>query len=239
VASEGKVQKRPQERDFKRYPSLRISELAHIAENIDAFCEGSNWVRGYLARPHHELGRIGNVCPFAQPALDSDAIRIAVVRLVTNNKRAEILDAIEYHLESFVSHASASTDATLHATLILFPDVLPSEAPYLIDHTKEELKPRFVEQGLMLGEFHADNNSRGLHNPDFRPLRSSIPILAIRRIVSTDFVFLNRPEYDAATRLQYLQAYLSVPGISKNNREEVEKAVASLRTELQCHASQY
>ena len=110
-------------------------------------------VQNYLSRPHAELGRLGNVCPFAQPALDYDSIRIAVVRLAGDKRRAQILDAINHHLAAFVSTAGPSDKQMLHATLILFPDVSPEDAPDLIDRIKEELKPSFVQQGLMLGEF--------------------------------------------------------------------------------------
>jgi hypothetical protein len=172
------------------------------------------------------------VCPYAQTALTKDTLRIAVVRLTGADKRTQIRDAIQYHLEAFVSNAGPGDERILHATLIMFPDVSLEEAPDLIDRTKEELKPRFIEQGLMLGEFHARNQSPGLHNPDFRPLRSPTPMLAIRHMVPTDFVFLNRPEYDANTRLNYLEAYLTVPSIPQSSREEVERAAASLRAQL-------
>jgi hypothetical protein len=208
---------------------VSVSEISHFAENIDTFSEAAEWVRTYLARPHPALGRTGPVCPFAKPALIKDTIRVAVVRLAHGDKRAQIIRAIQHHLDSFVSTAGPDNDRLLHSTLILFPDVSLEEAPNLIDLTKEELKTKFIEQGLMLGEFHALNESPGLHNPEFRPLRSPIPMLAIRYMVPTDFVFLDRAEYDVSTRIQYLQAYLAVPHIPQASREEAERAVASLR----------
>ncbi len=212
--------------------SLSVSEVAHVSENIDVLCEAATWVRTYLARPHSALGRTGTVCPFAQPALLKDTIRVAVVRLTGSNKRTQIMEAVEYHLEAFVSRPAQEGDRILQATLIMFPDVSPEEAPELIDRTKEELKVRFIQQGLMLGEFHPRNESPGLHNPEFRPLRSQIPMLAIRHMVPTDFVFLNRSEYDATTRLRYLEAYLAVQGLPQSSREEVERSAASLRAEV-------
>jgi hypothetical protein len=151
--------------------------------------------------------------------------------------RSLSVSEFEHFFENINSTDSPSGEKMLHATLILFPDVSPEEAPDLIDRTKEELKPSFVQQGLMLGEFHRSNESPGLHNPNFRPLRSPIPMLAIRHMVSSDFVFLNRSEYSTATRLRYLEAYLAAPGIPKYSREEAERAVASLRSELQNYAS--
>jgi hypothetical protein len=217
--------------------SLSASEFEHFSENINVFREALVWIRNYLVRPHPELGRQGTVCPFAQAALDCDTMRISVVRLTDGNKQMQIRDAVKYHLATFISADSPSDEQMLHATLILFPDVSSEEAPDLIDRTKEELKHSFVQQGLMLGEFHGRNESQGLHNPNFRPLRSPIPMLAIRRMVSSDFIFLNRSEYDRATRLRYLEAYLVAPGIPEYSREEAERAAASLRSELQNYAS--
>jgi hypothetical protein len=214
------------------YQSLSANEFEHFADNTDAFREGVAWIKNYLARPHSELGRQGTVCPFAQPALDHDTIRLAVVRLSVDNRRKQILDAVAYHLKAFLSTDGPGDQKLLHATLILFPDVSLEEAPDLIDRIKEELKSSFVQQGLMLGEFHQRNDSPGLHNPDFKPLRSPIPMLAIRRMVSTDFMFLNRSDYDAPTRLRYLDAYLTAPGIPEHARKEGARAAASLRAEL-------
>jgi uncharacterized protein DUF6875 len=226
------VQKHPTVSKAAPYRSLSAGEFEHLTDNMEAFREGVEWIRNYLARPHPELGRQGTVCPFAQPALDDDTIRLAVVRLSGGNKRTQILDAVEYHLKAFLLTGSPGEQQMLHATLILFPDVSPEEAPDLIDRTKEDLKSSFVQRGLMLGEFHQRNNSPGLHNANFRPLRSPIPMLAIRRMVSTDFMFLNRSEYDAPTRLRYLDAYLSAPGIPEHARKEGARAAASLRAEL-------
>jgi len=45
----------------------------------------------------------------------------------------------------------------------------------------ERCKPNFVERGLMLGEFWSGNDSPGVHNPEFRPLDSPVPLLVIRQ----------------------------------------------------------
>jgi hypothetical protein len=62
--------------------------------------------------------------------------------------------------------------------------------------------------GLLVGEFHAANANPGLHNPDFRPLRSPVPMLAIRHLVESDLAFLNRDFYPVSLRATYLRSYL-------------------------------
>lgn len=217
------------------YQSLTVDEFNHVAENIDLFRSGCDWIRNYLAKPHPQLGRTGSVCPFAAPALAKDTLRLAVVRLQpTIDKRPQIVGAINHHREIFLSAAASGEPPALRSTLVLFPDVSLEEAGELIDRTKEELKNSFVEQGLMLGEFHHQNESPGLHNPAFMPLRSPIPMLVIRRMVITDFVFLNRSEYDTATRLRYLETYFKVSGVTDLTLgKEVERVIASLKKELQ------
>lgn len=216
------------------YPALTVEEVAHIIEHSEMFQLTSEWIRTYLARPHSELGRSGNVCPFATPALAKDTLRLAVVRLsLGKDKHTQIRDAVAYHRNAFLSHEDAEANKLLQSLLMLFPDVLPDEAADLIDRTKEEMKASFVEQGLMLGEFHSRNDSPGLHNASFLPLRSPIPMLVIRRLVASDFVFLSRQEYDPATRLRYLEGYLLAPGLAESGiRREVERTVAALRDEL-------
>ena len=65
---------------------------------------------------------------------------------------------------------------------------------------QKELKPFFVEKGLMIGEFHMANNMStkpltniqinyfyligGLRNPNFYPLRTPYPCLAMRYMVN-------------------------------------------------------
>ena len=60
----------------------------------------------------------------------------------------------------------------------------------LIDEVQQELKGKFIEKGLMIGEFHKANNSSGLRNPNFYPLRTPYPCLAIRYMVASDIAFM-------------------------------------------------
>jgi len=60
---------------------------------------------------------------------------------------------------------------TFKSIILIFPDIDLKNAPDLIDGTQKQLK-KFVERGLMLGEFHLMNNSSGLRNKNFFPLRT-------------------------------------------------------------------
>jgi hypothetical protein len=210
-------------------------QVGYFESNAQAFSQVASWVDGYLARPHKDLGRPGTVCPFAPEALMRDLIRIAVVRLGKNQKQ-QIEEAVLHFRRAFHEMEPRTGDASIYkAILIAFPDVSLADAPGLIDVSKERLKPLFVNDGLMLGEFHELNESPGLHNPDFRPLRSPIPLLAIRRMVYSDIVFLNRPSDPPERRIRFLEAYLNPANtLRKQDREaalemlsELKKTVAS------------
>lgn len=45
----------------------------------------------------------------------------------------------------------------------------------------------------MIGQFHPLSDEPGIYNPDFRPLRSPFPMIAIRKIVPEDHPFLKAP----------------------------------------------
>ena len=76
---------------------------------------------------------------------------------------------------------------------------LSRSAP-LLPLLQAALKEEFVSRGLMLGEFHLLNNASGLHNPDFFPLRTVCPALAIRHMVPSDLVFLSGEQVRAVRR---------------------------------------
>ncbi len=121
------------------------------------------------------------------------------------------------------------------AILLIFPDISGLlEQTALVDRIQQQLKPFFVEEGLMIGEFHEHNESPGLHNPDFRPLRSPIPMLAIRFMTEPDLPFLSRSSDDPQVRIRYLNAYLQQ--ISATNKDS--KAFATAHAALQIAQSQ-
>lgn len=158
----------------------------------------TSWVADYLAQPHNDLGRAGPVCPFARSALDRDLLWFTVVR----GEAPAVVDVVaELHdfTETFLSLPPESgPDSLLKAVFILFPDVVDTA---LIDLVQQSLKSDFVDAGLMVGQFYTGCTEPGLWNPDFRPLQSPIPLIAIRYMVSSDFPFLN-------TNSAWVESYL-------------------------------
>ncbi|OZV75873.1 hypothetical protein CA850_27810 [Micromonospora echinospora] len=183
-----------------------------------------DWARDYLCRPHPELGRTGNVCPYAQGSLDRNAFYLTVAP--GRAHPADELDRLLIHHRDWLLDLSRHRgDAAQFTTiLIVFPDLAAADVPEVVDLTQERLKARFVVHGLMLGEFHAGPPAKGgLWNPDFAALRCPVPLLAIRHMVPTDFFFL-RDDPDN------VRAYLArfADQIPPHLRETVRRAVDQL-----------
>jgi hypothetical protein len=183
------------------------SEIAHLQQDLPYLMEIMEWVKSFLARHHPDLGRTGFVCPFVPYALKSDSIKLTVIR-AKNLRQKQIEEIVLNYRDIFLDIVEAGEKelAVYKAFLLIFPD-LPIEDTAIIDGIQQKLKPLFVESGLMLGEFHQRNESPGLHNPNFRPLRSPIPLLAIRFMVESDLPFLDNAN-TPHLRIKYLEAYL-------------------------------
>ncbi|MGD1949077.1 MAG: DUF6875 domain-containing protein [Leptolyngbyaceae cyanobacterium] len=167
----------------------------------------ARWLEQFLAKPHPTLGRAGLVCPFVPRALRMETIQMVEVSTQELNQ-TELEALVKNCRETFLNQFPQQGNlATYKALLLIFPDI-PNEQCGIVDQVQQKLKPFFVEKGLMLGEFHRFNQSPGLHNPDFRPLQSPVPMLAIRFMTEADLPFLSRTTDSPEMRVEYLAAYL-------------------------------
>jgi hypothetical protein len=97
---------------------------------------------------------------------------------------AECEAAVSRCLEWFSSRPRSVTDCIILS--------LPSLQPEHVDAVQKKFKPVAVSMGLMVGEFHMGNTTRGIRSkePSFLPLRSVVPMLAFRNMVPGDAIFL-------------------------------------------------
>lgn len=149
------------------------------------------WARQYLCRPHPELGRRGPVCPYAQASLDRGMFFLAVHRGELASPDALDQMLLVYRDWFRQLPPTGGPAAQFKTILLTLPDIPAPAGNHIVDATQARLKPRYVADGLMIGEFHSGPPAKaGLWNPDFRPLRSPLPLLAIRHMVPSDFPFL-------------------------------------------------
>ncbi len=205
-----------------------LLRASHVEQDMpdSALAVTVRWVRDFLARPHPHVGRAGPVCPFTPTALALDTIWLTEVS-ETKVDRAAVEALIADYRDLFLELDPRSGQAALSKTiLVVFPN-LGEQGARVVDEVQAAQKAPFVEAGLMLGEFHAANESPGLRNPDFRPLRSPVPMLAIRHMVETDLPFLRRDIDAPEVRTKFLRAYLRRLG-SSVRRSNFDQAIAAL-----------
>lgn len=161
------------------------------------------WAQSYLCGPHAELGRSGPVCPFTRPSLRKELFYLAVYP-GRELDQGQVREVVRGYRDWFMEMEPRSGSSAAYKTVgIVFPDLSEEQWVSLIEDTQEALKSDYVHEGLMIGEFHPGPPRKGgLRNPDFRPLRSPLPLLSIRHMVPTDFVFLN-------DRRDWMESYLA------------------------------
>ncbi|OJF15884.1 DUF6875 domain-containing protein [Couchioplanes caeruleus] len=182
------------------HPGTLLFEVADLAAAephpaaagaVDQLRAVVHWAREYLCRPHPELGRRGPVCPYAQASLERGSFYLAVRRGTSIDAAALERLLVEYRDWFRRLEPVTGPGAQFKTILLVFPDLPVEAAATVVDATQQRLKPRYVADGLMIGEFHGGPPPKaGLWNADFRPLRSPLPLLAIRHMVVTDFPFL-------------------------------------------------
>jgi hypothetical protein len=183
------------------------TKIEKIQQDLPYLIEITAWLNAYIAKHHPDLGRPGVVCPSVPHGLKANNIEMSVVR-TQNLDLAQIEDIVQNYRSVFVKTAAKEKKIAMYkAFVLIFPDVDIEAVTQIINPIQRKLKPLFVDSGLMIGEFHGRTENPGLHNPDFRPLRSPIPLLVIRFMHKLDLPFLENSA-DPHLRIRYLEAYL-------------------------------
>ena len=81
-------------------------------------------------------------------------------------------------------------DRIFRSIIVTFPSIAESDAPPLIEKVQRELKPDFLRDGLMIGEFYPECPAPGIHNAAFRALQSPVTAIAIRHMTLQDAPFM-------------------------------------------------
>lgn len=165
-------------------PTLRFLDAGEPASQLI-----SSWLRSYVTKPHPELGRPGAVCPFVGQALAGHKVSIACCELGAEPQQEHMLSALEQGANWFHEQARGADEPDLTSLIVAFPD-LAREHWHLIDDSHREVKTRFVESGLMLGQFHPECEAPAAHNAAFPVNRGPVPLMVIRRMAAHDILFL-------------------------------------------------
>jgi hypothetical protein len=188
----------------------QMSPSARGAGDIPPECAiVADWIRSYLMRPHADLGRSGDVCPFAAQATRLDLVRIGSSDAPAN-EAPRILATMEAALRVFDAIACKKSMRNFRTVVIAFPNCADGDGVRALKRTQNRLRHHSILRAKMIGCFEPNSPDAGLINADFRPLRSPIPLLAIRALVENDAPFVRRnplltPIYLAKFRLAALR----------------------------------
>jgi hypothetical protein len=152
----------------------------------------AHWISSYLMSSHPELGRAGDVCPFTAQASRLDTIRVGVCD-ASSAEITRVKSIMRYCFAQLARIPCPRSMEHFRTIIVGFPNIQDDEnGMQTLRAVQDKLKFYCLRRGLMIGRFHAGSADRGLWNPDFRPLRSPIPLLAIRHLVENDAAFAAR-----------------------------------------------
>jgi hypothetical protein len=136
---------------------------------------------------------------------------------------------IAYLRDRFLGEEEAQGKMNIfNSWVMIFLDLAPAKYASVLEIPQKRMKPSFVTQGLMLGEFYPTCPAPGIRNRSFRPLRSPLPLLAIRHMVESDIDFLSPSSDPLPVQIQSLRAYLQFLGSSLSPGSQM-KAREALR----------
>ncbi|WP_371515337.1 DUF6875 domain-containing protein [Kitasatospora sp. NBC_01300] len=179
--------------------ALRIDTALRVysAEQIDAGAADHHpeaaeilaWSRRFLTTAHPDLGRSGPVCPYTQPSLRRGLFHIAVADTGADGDLPALVGELRAWYDRLLADLTEESDRELLTVLLVLPGLDRADSTAL-DEAQRKAKDEFVEQGLMIGQFHPVCEEGGLWNHSFRPLRAPVPLLAVRKLLVFDLPFL-------------------------------------------------
>ncbi|MDO9169116.1 MAG: hypothetical protein Q7U18_08520 [Methylobacter sp.] len=164
-----------------------ISLLSWKNSSAEELKSIKEWITEFLCNPHPSLGRSGNVCPLTKEAINKDSIFFTLEKSIHLDKESEI-KKIASQIKLFKE--LQTTNGEGYKVIINAYPYINKEEYSKIESIQNELKPLFVENSLMIGQFYPGCKEKGLWNDNFFPLDSPIALLAIRNMAITDIAFL-------------------------------------------------
>lgn len=150
-----------------------------------------DWVESYLMGSHADLGRTGAVCPFTRQAAKLDTVRLAISDAAPADE-AKAFALIRASFAELEAIPAKPAMAHFRTVIIGFPSCDGDDGIAMLRRVQDRHKFYSLSRNRMIGLMHAQSEAPGLWNPDFRPLRSPFPVLAIRHMVEHDAPFAAR-----------------------------------------------
>jgi len=151
----------------------------------------AGWIKTFVARPNKDLGRAGLLCPFVPGACERKTLWLAPER-IANQSVPDVVQLVNDYKKLLLRAQPVEGDGTSYkAIVVVFTDLSADRAKDYVDDVQiQRLKrPSYVEDGVVLGEFHERNEGSAAHNPSFQPFKAPVPFLLMRHAVINDWVF--------------------------------------------------
>ncbi len=148
----------------------------------------ADWLTEYPMRPHAELGRTGTVCPFVKQASGLEVLRLGI-NLANSKDEDSVFAEIRSSFGELERIPTPRGKERLRTIAIGFPNCADADGIAMLERVYKRHKYYTLLRSRMIAFFHPDAETHGLWNDAFRPMRSPMPILAVRYLVEQDAVF--------------------------------------------------
>jgi hypothetical protein len=196
--------------------------------------EITDWIDGFITKPHPFLGRKGAICPFVQKSIDGGLIAITHLSTPPNIEKDSGLQIIDA-MRALFERTFVGDRRELGALILVFPDLVRDKSGSFIDGAHRLNRRRIIKSGLALGEFHPGSTTPGIHNADFHPLYSPLPSFVMRSLGKHDIFFLNREDFAIEDRIDSMRSFIDQMSGYMTSRErlQLDKDLISLRDEAE------
>jgi hypothetical protein len=164
---------------------------ASAAPSEDALAVLADWMAESPMSGHVDLGRAGVVCPFLKKAALADTLRIGISQARPGDEDA-VFALIRGSFGAMREIPEPPGRERLSAIVYGFPNCAMPDGVAMLGRVFKRHKYYSLARSVMMAFFHADSDAHGLWNPDFRPMRSPMPVLGMRYMVEQDAVFAAR-----------------------------------------------
>lgn len=169
--------------------SSRTAKLAQ--SDLSALRTVADWIETFVARPHKDLGRAGPVCPFVPGALDRKTLWLAPEQ-IAGRSETDLVQLIDgYKKRLLGAQPTEGDDTNYKAIIVVFTDLSADRVKEYMDGVQIQHLKRlsYVEDGVVMGDFHRRNEGSAIRNPNFRPFKAPVPFLLMRHGVISDWMF--------------------------------------------------
>ena len=167
--------------------SVLTPEMIRISNEI------LDWAVNYLAADNENIKRprgSQSICPFVKPSIDNNTFLFAFHPEVNGTSENHLEELMLSYIETFKKTGPFRSGDTYKKTLIVvFPNI-PNDDSCILDVVHKMVKDKYVENDLMIGQFHPNCDDRGVYNRRFKVSIAPYCLFSIRQMALHDILFL-------------------------------------------------